>query len=88
VVSGFLKIWIAGLVVVFILICFLNILLLFVVGVLGAGLHIIDTLTAGGQFVMERFMRGAPLLALRLFANMGSLGLITLLDPEERIPEI
>jgi hypothetical protein len=37
---------------------------------------------------MERFMRGAPLLALRLFANMGSLGLITLLDPEERIPEI
>jgi hypothetical protein len=48
VVLGFLKIWVAGLVVVFILICFLNILLLFVVDVLGAGLHIMDTLTAGG----------------------------------------
>ncbi len=71
-----------------ILICFLVMMLLNVVGVLGTGLHILDNLTANGQFVLERFIQCAPFLAPLLFANMGSLGLITLLDPEERIPEI
>jgi len=61
-------------------------MLLIVVGVLGAGLHILDNLTARGQFVMERFIRGAPFLAPLLFANMGALGLIALLDPEEKFP--
>jgi len=33
--------------------------------------------------VGERFLRGAPFLAPMLFANMGTLGLIALLDPRE-----
>jgi len=59
-------------------------LLLILVGVVGAVLHVRDDLTAGGVFVVERFIRGAPFLAPLLFANMGTLGLITLLDPAER----
>ena len=69
-----------------ILIYFLVMMLLIAVGVLGTGLHILDNLTANGQFVLERFIRGAPFLAPLLFANMGALGLIILYDPEERIP--
>jgi hypothetical protein len=53
------------------------------VGVLGAWFHIQENLTAQGTFVGERFLRGAPFLAPLLFANMGTLGLIALLDPEE-----
>jgi len=49
-------------------------ILLIVVGVLGTGLLILDNLTANGQFVLERYIRGAPFLAPLLFANMGSLG--------------
>jgi hypothetical protein len=53
------------------------------VGVLGAWFHIQENLTAQGTFVGERFLRGAPFLAPLLFANMGTLGLIALWDPEE-----
>jgi hypothetical protein len=53
-------------------------------GVLGAFLHINDNLTSMGQIVGERFIRGAPFMAPLLFANMGTLGLIALLDPRER----
>ena len=60
-------------------------LLLIVVGVVGAVLHVLDNLTAGGIVVVERFIRGAPFLAPLLFSNMGMLGLITLLSPEERV---
>ena len=56
-------------------------LLLIAVGVVGALLHVGNDLTAGGAFVTERFIRGAPVLAPLLFANMGTLGLIALLDP-------
>ncbi len=59
-------------------------LLLIGVGVVGALLHVRDDLTAGGVFLTERFIRGAPVLAPMLFANMGTLGLITLLDPQEQ----
>ena len=59
-------------------------LLLIGVGVVGALLHVRDDLTAGGVFLTERFIRGAPMLAPLLFANMGTLGLITLLDPQEQ----
>lgn len=52
--------------------------LLILVGVVGAGLHILDNLTAQNQFVPERFIRGAPFLAPLLFANMGTIGLINL----------
>ena len=55
--------------------------LLIGVGVVGAVLHIDNNLTSEGTIVGERFIRGAPFLAPLLFANMGMLGLIVLLDP-------
>lgn len=62
----------------------LTMLLLIVVGVAGSVLHIGDNLTSRGDFVVERFIRGAPFLAPLLFSNMGMLGLIALLDPVEQ----
>jgi hypothetical protein len=58
--------------------------LLMIVGVLGAALHISTNLIAEGTIVGERFIHGAPFLAPLLFANMGMLGLIVLLDPAEQ----
>jgi hypothetical protein len=59
-------------------------LLMILVGVVGAVLHVQFDLTAQRVIVAERFLRGAPFLAPLLFANMGTLGLIALLDPVER----
>lgn len=59
----------------------ITMVLLVVTGLVGAYLHVNDNLTARGAFVAERFIRGAPFLAPLLFANMGALGLIILLDP-------
>jgi hypothetical protein len=61
----------------------LTMILLTLVGVIGLVLHVQDDLTSQGLFVAERFIRGAPFLAPLLFANMGTLGLIALLDPVE-----
>jgi hypothetical protein len=61
----------------------LTMLLLILVGVVGLVLHVRDDLTSRGVFIAERFIRGAPFLAPLLFANMGTLGLIALLDPVE-----
>jgi hypothetical protein len=58
--------------------------LLILVGVVGSMLHIYTNLVADGTIVGERFVRGAPFMAPLLFANMGTLGLIVLLDPEEK----
>jgi hypothetical protein len=58
-------------------------LLLIVVGPVGALLHIGADLTSQSMFVPERFIRGAPFLAPLLFSNIGLLGLITLLDAGE-----
>jgi hypothetical protein len=58
-------------------------LLLIVVGVVGAALHVAVDLEGGTELVSERFIRGAPFLAPMLFVNMGTLGLIVLLDPRE-----
>ena len=55
--------------------------LLLVAGPLGLLLHILHDLGAGNALVVERFLRGAPVLAPMVFANMGLLGLIALLDP-------
>lgn len=57
--------------------------LLILVGVAGAILHVNADLTEQTVFVPERFLRGAPVLAPMLFANMGLLGLLTLLPAEE-----
>jgi hypothetical protein len=56
-------------------------LLMMAVGLLGAVLHTTHSLGDLGTFLDERFLRGAPMLAPLLFANMGLLGLIVLLDP-------
>lgn len=57
--------------------------LMIAVGVVGAWLHIDDSLTSQSRFVTERFIRGAPILAPLLFSNIGALGLIALLSPRE-----
>ncbi len=58
--------------------------LLILVGVVGSGLHVSYDLAPGHAVVVERFIRGAPFLAPLLFSNMGALGLIALLPPEEK----
>lgn len=57
--------------------------ILIVVGAIGALLHIHTNLIAQGTIVVERFLRGSPLLAPLLFANVGLLGLFVLLEPAE-----
>jgi hypothetical protein len=61
--------------------------LLILVGMLGVLLHIQRNLVMENAIVVERFVRGAPFLAPMLFADMGALGLIILLDPKERSEE-
>lgn len=58
-------------------------LALILLGITGMLLHINENLIAEGKIVTERFIRGAPFLAPMLFANMGTLGLISLLSPHE-----
>jgi hypothetical protein len=60
-----------------------SMVLLILVGLIGFWLHIKFDLTAQSEIVIERFLRGAPFLAPMLFANMGLVGLIVLLDPAE-----
>lgn len=67
-----------------ILVYFVSMILLILVGLVGFWLHIRFDLTAQREIVIERFLRGAPFLAPLLFANMGLVGLIALLDPAER----
>jgi hypothetical protein len=59
-------------------------LLLMLVGAIGAVLHLERNLTDLGTILGERFLKGAPMFAPLLFANMGLLGLIILLDPEAK----
>jgi hypothetical protein len=66
----------------------LAMLLLIAVGITGMILHIQQNLTSAGLVIQERFVRGAPFLAPLLFANMGALGLITLLDPAEQDKDV
>jgi hypothetical protein len=58
-------------------------LLMILTGLIGVVLHIQDDLTSQGIFVLERFVRGAPPLAPMLFADMGAIGLIALLNPAD-----
>jgi hypothetical protein len=59
-------------------------LALILLGITGLLLHVNENLIADGKIVTERFIRGAPFLAPMLFADMGTLGLISLLDPREK----
>lgn len=58
--------------------------LLLAVGPLGLVLHVLHDLGAGGAIVIERFLRGAPVMAPMVFANMGLLGVLVLLGPRTR----
>jgi hypothetical protein len=60
------------------------VLLLLLVGLVGVVLHILRNFGGDNAIVVERFIRGAPLLAPMLFSDMGALGLLILLDPKER----
>ena len=57
-------------------------LLFIIISLVGAWLHFGSNLIANGTIVEERFLRGAPLLAPMLFANVGVFGLITLLGSD------
>lgn len=57
--------------------------LLVVVGVVGAYFHIQADLTSQSTIVPERFLRGAPFMSPLLFSNMGLVGLLALLSPKE-----
>ncbi len=57
--------------------------LLILVGLIGFVLHAGTNLTPSGTIVVERFLRGSPLLAPLLYANVGLMGLLVLLDPKE-----
>lgn len=56
-------------------------LLMLVVGPIGSLLHTDQNLTAAGDIVIERFLRGPPFLAPLLYSNMGLLGLAVLVKP-------
>jgi hypothetical protein len=58
-------------------------LVLIVVGGVGALLHAQSNLGLQNAVIAERFLRGAPFMAPLLYCNMGMLGLIALLDPAE-----
>ena len=66
---------------------FVAMLLMIMVGVVGFVLHIREDLTAQGTIVLERFLRVAPPLAPLLFADIGTIGLIVMLDPVEQPAE-
>lgn len=56
--------------------------LMVVTGLIGAVLHVERDLIGQGRLLVERIINGAPLMAPLLFANMGALGVMLLLDPE------
>ena len=60
-----------------------NMLAIILVGTVGAALHIFSDLAADNGIILERFIRGAPILAPLLFADIATLGLLVLLDPDE-----
>ena len=57
--------------------------LLIVVGLVGAYFHIQADLTSQSSIVPERFLRGAPFMSPLLYSNMGMVGLLALLSPDE-----
>ena len=59
-------------------------IVIILVSILGAGLHILANLGSENVIIGERFLRGAPILAPLLFADIATLGLLVLLDPDER----
>jgi len=59
--------------------------LLIMVGMLGAWLHYLQDINRHAEIVTERLFRHAPVLAPLLFADMGGFGLIVLLNPAAKL---
>jgi hypothetical protein len=53
-------------------------------GLLGVWFHFADNVTTRGAIVAERFIRGAPIMAPLLYANVGLFGIVALMDPRPR----
>ena len=53
-------------------------------GLLGTWFHFQANLTSRGTIVAERFIRGAPIMAPLLYANVALFGVVALLDPRSR----
>ncbi|MCG3180388.1 MAG: hypothetical protein BIFFINMI_02748 [Phycisphaerae bacterium] len=53
-------------------------------GVFGLAMHLTHDLAGTGQFSLKLLMQGAPPFAPLLFANMGLLGLLALIEPAEQ----
>jgi len=62
---------------------FVSMVVIIVVAATGSVLHILSNLTVDNSIVGERFIRGAPILAPLLYADIAGLGLVVLLDPDE-----
>ena len=60
---------------------FCAMVLMIFTGVVGLYLHIQIDLTSRGELVIERMIQGAPFMAPMLFADIGAIGLIALLNP-------
>lgn len=60
-----------------------SMVMLIIVGLLGTYFHVRADLTTMALIVPERFLRGAPFLSPLLFTNMGLVGLVVLMPPEE-----
>src|SRR5262245_44181116 len=58
-------------------------MLLIAIGAIGAALHLGIALGPSRQLVLERLLRGAPVMAPLLFSNMGLVGLVALLPERE-----
>lgn len=61
--------------------------LMVVVGLIGFVLHVERNLGGQGAILIERFLRGAPILVPLLFCNMAMLGGVILLDPNPVKPK-
>jgi len=62
---------------------FVSMIVIIIIAVTGAVLHALSNLAVNDVIVSERFIRGAPILAPLLFADIASLGIVVLFDPDE-----
>lgn len=67
---------------------FWTMMLMVATGLLGVLFHLDDNLTSRGVVVAERFVRGAPIMAPLLYANVGVFGIVTLMNPARDQPGV
>jgi len=69
------------------LVYFWAMMLAILIGLTGFAAHVWHDLAGTGQFSLERLLKDAPPFAPLLFANMGLLGLLALIEPGEEFLE-